>query len=101
MGFSFCPSGSASHWRVASATTPVLLLSASTLRGFAAVFNHSAGPLYIGLFGRPSVNDHDVAVASGSYYEIPRAVYRGEVYGVWGAADGWAMVTSLSGTRVA
>ncbi len=88
-------SGSASGGRVPSTTAGVLILSASTTRTFASIFNHSTASLLLAYSRTPTVNDFDVKLTSGSYFELPQPVYRGEVYGVWEVANGWAMVAQL------
>ncbi len=93
-------SGSALHWRVLASTSPQVLLSASLLRGHAAVYNHSTASLFLMFSSTPALNDFDVKLTSGAYYELPQPIYRGEVWGVWDVANGWAMVSSLSGTLV-
>lgn len=91
-------SGSDSHARVASSTGLTLILSASEGRTRASVFNHSSAGLYLSARPEVSVNFFDVKLSSGSYYELPSPVWRGAVYGVWDAANGWAMVTDMTGS---
>lgn len=94
------PSGSDAHWKVAAATAPALILSASFDRSHASIFNHSVNALYL-RFGNGRVDQlsvtgaFDVKVTSGSYYELPKPIWTGEVWGIWDAAGGSAMVLSL------
>lgn len=79
--------------------TPVLLLSGSETRQHASIFNHVNASLFIG-FDLPevSVTLFDVKLPSGSYYELPRPIYIGKVWGIWDAAGGVAMVFDMSGS---
>lgn len=78
---------------------PVLLLSASENRIHASIYNHVNAALFIG-FDHPtlSTSSFDVKITSGSYFELPRPIYTGPVYGVWDAAGGVAMLLDMSGT---
>ena len=77
-----------------------MLLSASDNRHHASIFNHVNASLFIG-FDHPgvSVNSFDVKLGSGSYYELPRPIYTGQVWGIWDANGGVAMVTDMSGSN--
>lgn len=93
------PSGSEAYWKIAATTSPVLIFSSSQEeRAHGSVFNNSAASLYL-KFG--SVNGlsvtgiYSVKLTSGSYYEMPKPPYQGQVWGVWDATGGWAMVTEL------
>jgi hypothetical protein len=95
------PSGSDIHWRVAASATPVLVLSASYGRGHASIFNHSVNTLHLkfgsnaGMATSGSNGIFDVKLTSGSYYELPKPIWQGEVWGAWDAAGGWAMVLEV------
>ncbi len=39
-----------------------------------------------------SAPNFDVKIASGTLYEFPKPIWNGEVWGVWDAAGGWAMI---------
>lgn len=91
-------SGSNSHARVSATTNAVLILSASEFRTHASVFNHSPAGLYIGFGMVPTINFFDVKLASGTFFEIQRPIWRAEVYGVWDAASGFAMIHDVSGS---
>ena len=95
------PSGSDAHWTVAGATAPQLILSASQdQRSHASIFNDSVASLYI-KFGGGAVNNlsvtgtWDVKLSSGSYYELPKPVYEGEIWGIWDSPTGWARILQL------
>lgn len=91
------PSGSLVHARVPSSTSAVTILSSSVGRVTANIFNHSAASLYLKFEGAPTINDFDVKLSSGSYYELPKPVYLGQVNGIWDAANGFAMIADFSG----
>ena len=96
---SAAPSGSDSHWRVAGTTSPTLILSSSAgQRSHASIFNDAAGTLYL-TFGPGSgvgpTGTFDVKMTSGSYFELPKPIYQGEIWGAWDAAGGFARVLSL------
>lgn len=83
--------------RVPSSTSPQLILSGSAgsfgSRRFATIYNHSNAALYLSPKSTVTVNSFSVKLSSGSYFEMVPPVYDGPVYGVWDAANGWAMVT--------
>lgn len=93
-------SGSIWRGRVSGGSgASVLLLSSSESRVHASIFNHSNASLFIG-FDHPSVNvaSFDVKLSSGSYFELPRPVYVGRIWGIWDASGCTAMVVDLSGS---
>jgi hypothetical protein len=77
----------------------VLLLSGSEDRTHASIYNHVNAALFIG-YDHPAVStsSFDAKLVSGSYFELPRPIWRGPVYGVWDAAGGVAMVIDISGS---
>lgn len=98
------PSGSDEHWRVPTNTTKQLILSASQdARAHASIFNNSTATLYlkfgnnVGMSVSGAVGIYDVKLTSASYYEMPKPIWQGEVWGVWDAdvAGGFAMILSL------
>ncbi len=95
-------SGSDSHWRVAASLSPVLILSASQeQRVFATIFNDAVGSLYlqyggnVGMANTGSAGMYDVKLTSGTYYEIAKPIWEGEIWGVWDAVPGFARVLQL------
>jgi hypothetical protein len=81
--------------------TPVLLLSASEFRTQASIYNHCNVSLFVGYdYPGVSTGSFDVKLSSGSYFEIPRPIWLGRVWGVWDAAGGVAMVLDVSGSLV-
>lgn len=95
------PSGSDAHWKVPGSTAPTLILSASQdLRAHASVFNDSVNSLYLtfgpGGVGNLSVTGtYDVKLTSGSYMELPKPTFQGEVWGIWDGLGGFARVLQL------
>lgn len=88
-------SGNLSHARVAGNTSTTNILSASTGRVHASVFNHSNASLYLKFEGVATINDFDVKLSSGSYFELPKPIYQGVVNGVWDSANGFAMILDM------
>lgn len=93
---------SGSFWRArvtGGSATAVLLLSASDTRIHASIYNHVNASLFVG-FDHPGVGtgSFDVKLTSGSFYELPRPVPRGRVFGIWDASGGVAMVYDVSGS---
>ncbi len=94
------PSGSDSHWLVGAAVTSNLILSSSQdQRVHASIFNDSPASLYLRFGGNVNVGtgsaNFDVKLTSGTYFELPKPIYEGEVWGAWDAASGWARVFSI------
>lgn len=90
-------SGSEWNQRIDASTSAVLLLSSSEGRTQGTIFNHGSAGLYVHFGSIPTVNFFKVKLSSGSYYEMPQPMWRGPVYGIWDAANGWAMVQDISG----
>lgn len=96
-------SGSDAHWTVPSTTSgPVLIMSASQdQRVHGSVYNDSPGSLYLkfgsdvnmGVSGSAQI--YDVKMTSGSYFELPKPAYQGEVWGLWDLIGGWARVLQV------
>lgn len=91
-------SGSNKHYRIQSSVTPQLILSASDKRQYASVFNHGNASLYISFGEVPTTSMFNVKLGSGSFFEIQTPIWRAEVYGVWDAENGFAMVNDVSGS---
>lgn len=93
------PSGSEVHFAVPNAGIGVLILSASQTRAHASVFNHSNAALHLRFGGSASLPTRfDVKLTSASYYELPKPVYIGPVFGAWDAPGGFALVLELAKT---
>jgi hypothetical protein len=81
---------------VASSASSVTILASSTgARRYATVFNDSTAILYLLLdSGTASTTNYTVQVPAAGYFETP-ALYRGQLTGIWAAANGFARVTEL------
>ena len=96
-------SGSDGHWVVAASLSPVLILSASQeQRTHASIFNDAAGGLSLKFGGSAgmansgsSAGIYDVRLTSGTYFELPKPIWEGEVWGVWDTVGGFARVLQL------
>lgn|SRR5574337_778101 len=95
-------SGSDAHWKVAASLSPVLILSASQeQRVHASIFNDSNGTLFlqyggsVGMANTGALGMYDVKVTSASYYELPKPIWEGEIWGAWDAVPGFARVLQL------
>lgn len=93
------PSGSDAHWKIPAGVGVVLILSASqNERAHASIFNHANGTLHLKFGASASMaiggggGIFNVKLTSGSYYELPKPTWQGEVYGAWDVAGGFAMV---------
>lgn len=94
------PAGNASRavpvvTRVASSATVVNLgsLNNTLSRGLFTVFNESTSILYVMFGPAASLTNYTVQVPAGAYYEVPQPIYRGQITGIWAAANGFAQVT--------
>ena len=84
------PSGSDAHWRVPQNTAKTLILSASQdVRAHASIFNNSDKTLYlkfgnnVGLAVSGTAGLYTVRLGSASYFELPKPVWQGEIWGAW------------------
>lgn len=88
--------GSNVHARVTgSNANATLLLSASEGRTHASIYNHVNASLFLGFGFQPTLTLFDVKLTSGSYFEFPKPIYEGPVYGAWDAPGGFALVLEL------
>ena len=95
-------SGSDARWIVAASQTAVLILSSSQdQRVHASIFNDSAASLFIkfgsdvSLGNSGSAQIYDLKITSASYFELPKPIYQGDIWGLWDATGGWARVLQL------
>lgn len=93
-------SGSNSHARVTGSNANATLLLSGSANGriHASIFNHTVASLHLGFGFQPSLTLFDVKLPSGSYFEVQRPIWRGEVWGIWDANGGVAMVHDVSGS---
>lgn len=86
----------ATRTSVPAAAVNTLLLATSASRRGAIIVNDSSATLRIGLGTvAVSANDYTVAVGPGGYWELPYG-FRGQVRGIWEAANGSARITVLT-----
>lgn len=88
-------SGTATAANVPASATVVTLLAANGSRNGAAAYNDSSAILYLKLGSGASATSFTVAMAAGSYYEVP-ANYTGIITGLWASATGAARVTEFT-----
>jgi hypothetical protein len=93
---------SGSIWRgraIVGTGAGTLLLSASAARMHASIYNHTNCSIFVG-YDHPGVSSSsfDVKLTSGSYFELPRPIWRGSVYGVADAANAQAFMLDVSGS---
>lgn len=80
---------------VSSSATNVTLLASSATRKGASFYNNSTQVLYLKHGATATASDFTIAMAANSYYELPQPVYTGIIDGIWAAANGAALVTSV------
>lgn len=78
---------------VAASVTVVDLLSLNLNRLGAQILNDSTSVLYVKLGSAASATSYTLAMAPGSYYELPSPAYTGLITGIWVSANGNARVT--------
>ena len=77
---------------VASATSNQTLIQANAVRFGVSIYNDSTAILYVKCGANASTSSYTVQIGSQQYWETPFN-YAGQVDGVWGAANGNALVT--------
>ncbi len=92
-------SGSVWRGRVTVGASPTMILSSSLGRTHASVFNHSNASIFLG-YDFPAVGTSlfDIKLASGSYYELPRPIWRGALWAVADVAGAVVMLLDISGS---
>ena len=82
------------HANVSASATEVTIFSAVTtaVEG-RTVFNDSTATLYVKKGTGVTTSSHWVQVPPGGYLEFPQPCYRGQVTGLWSAANGAARTT--------
>jgi hypothetical protein len=81
---------------VAASITSVLIAtvgSAAPADMVVSVFNDSTSDLYLAVGSAASLTNFSVKIPPGGYYETPCSTIQ-SIYGIWGAAVGFARVTS-------
>ena len=85
--------GTATLANVATSTTSATLLAASATRKGATIYNDSLVVMYVKFGATASATSFTVAMAAGSYYEVP-AWYTGIIDGILASSTGNARITS-------
>ena len=91
----FVNAASATVTSVTSSASSVLVLAANTSRLGASVYNNSTQILYLKCGTTASATDFTVEMAPEDYWEAPYG-YTARLDGIWGAANGAALVTEFS-----
>jgi hypothetical protein len=94
--FKFAPPASATPGNVPASTSNVTLAAANASRRGLYVYNDSTANLYLKLGATASTSSFTVKIPAGGLYELPVPFYRGQVDGIWDAANGNARITELS-----
>lgn len=75
----------------------VQILTNNNLRHGVSIYNQSVAPLYLKLGATASTASYTLMMVGSSYYELPKPVYTGLITGIWNSANGFALVTELTG----
>ena len=90
------PSRAATQSIVASSASNVSILAENSSRRGATIWNDSTQVLYLLLSNATaSATVYTVAMAAGSYYEVP-FTYTGPINGIWASANGNARITDFN-----
>lgn len=89
--------GSATVTGVTSSASTGQLLAANSDRTGVLIHNNSTATLYLKYGATASIasGGYSVPMEPGSYWEMPQPVYRGQIDGIWSAANGYANVTEV------
>ena len=80
---------------IASSASNVTLFAAATgtIRA-RTIYNDSTAVLFVKFGATASATSYTVQIPGGGFYEFPQPVFGGNVYAVWGSANGNARTTS-------
>lgn len=82
---------------MSSSASNVTLLASNGARKGATIYNDSTAVLYVKFGVTASATSYNVAMAAGSYFEIPFIPqYTGQIDGIWASAAGAARITELT-----
>ncbi len=83
--------------RITSAAADTLLLAQNANRCGVTIYNESTAILYLCLSKQTASNTaYSVQVAAGGSFILRPEDYKGEIRGIWAAANGAAMVTEFT-----
>ena len=77
---------------ITSSTTSQLLFASNTSAIGRTIFNASSNVLYVRQNDTASTTLYKVQIGSLDYFEFPSPLFTGNVYGVWAATQGGALV---------
>ena len=75
----------------------VTILTNNVLRRGASIYNFSTQPFYFKLGASADTTSYTLMMVSSGYYELPKPVYTGIISGLWGSANGYALISELTG----
>lgn len=81
---------------IASTIGTVVLAAAQPKRVALSIYNASANPLYMKMGSGAKTTDFTLMMVGSGYYEMARPIYNGQFTGVWGTADGNALITETT-----
>lgn len=82
---------------VVSTVGLVTILASNPLRRGLSIYNQSTSPFYFKLGATATTASYTLMMVGSGYYELPKPVYTGQVTGLWASANGYALVTELTG----
>ena len=80
---------------ISASINSVTLFSENFSRTGAYIFNDSTSTLYVRYGQNATTNSFTLKITDNAFYEVPISAYNGIMTGVWDAAVGRAMATSL------
>lgn len=75
----------------------VTILTNNNLRRGLSIYNFSTSPFYFKLGASANTTSYTLMMVSSGYYELPKPVYTGLISGLWGSANGYALISELTG----
>ena len=92
-----------SGWPIVVVTTVVstiglvTILTSNLLRRGLSLYNQSISPFYMKLGATATTASFSLMMVSSGFYELPKPVYTGIITAVWGSANGYLLVSELTG----
>ena len=81
---------------IASTVGTVVLSALNVNRRTFSAYNRSVNPLFLKLGSGAKTTDFTLMMVGSGYYEMARPIYNGQFTGVWGTADGVALITETT-----
>lgn len=82
--------------KITSSITAQDLIAENGNRVGLYIYNASSQPLYIRIDATATTTDYTLIIPSNTLYEMPYEYFTDKVSGIWGTADGYAMVTEIA-----